>query len=55
MNSRCLSGVELLVVVEALVLVAVVLFSLASFPPASLAFPGASLDVLAASELAYPL
>jgi hypothetical protein len=37
------------------VVVAVVApFSLASFPPASLASPGASLDVPAASELAFP-
>ena len=41
-------------VVEALVLVVVVPFSLASFPPASLASPGASLDVPATSEHAYP-
>jgi hypothetical protein len=39
---------------EALVLVAVVPSSLVSFPPGSLASPGASLDVPAASELAYP-
>ena len=29
-------------------------FSLVTFPPASLASPGASLDVPAASELAFP-
>jgi hypothetical protein len=43
-----------LVVVEALVLAVVAPFSLVTFPPASLASPGASLDVPAASELAYP-
>jgi hypothetical protein len=47
--------VELVVVVEALVLVVGVPFYLASFPPASLAFSSASLDVPVASELAYPL
>jgi hypothetical protein len=36
------------------VLVAVVPSSLASFPLSSHAFPGTSLDVLVASELAYP-
>jgi hypothetical protein len=41
------------VVVVALMVVAVVPFSLASFPPTSLASPSASLDVLAASKLAY--
>jgi hypothetical protein len=46
--------VELVVVEEALVLVAVVPSFLASFFLSSLAFPGASLDVPAASELAYP-
>lgn len=45
---------ELVVAVEALVLVAVVPSSLALFPHASLAFPSASLDVPAASEFAYP-
>jgi hypothetical protein len=42
------------VVVEALVLVVVVPFSLASSILASSAFPDASLDVPAASKLAYP-
>jgi hypothetical protein len=42
------------VVVEALVLATVAPFSLVAFPPASLASPGACLDVPAASELAYP-
>jgi hypothetical protein len=41
-------------VVEALELVAVVPSSLVSFPPASIASPGASLDVPAASAFAYP-
>jgi hypothetical protein len=41
-------------VVEALVLVAVIPSFLVSFPLSSPAFPGASLDVPAASELAYP-
>ena len=40
---------------EALVVVVVVPFTLAAFPPASLASPGASLDVPVASELAYQL
>jgi hypothetical protein len=44
---------ELVVVVEALVLVAIAPFALVSFSPASLASPGASLHVPAASELAY--
>jgi hypothetical protein len=43
-----------MVVEEALVLVVVVPSSIASFPLSSPAFPGASLDVPAASELAYP-
>jgi hypothetical protein len=46
--------VELVVVEEAMVLVVVISSFLASFPPASLASPGASLDVPAASALAYP-
>jgi hypothetical protein len=46
--------VELVVEEEALVLVAIEPFSLASFLPASIASPGASLDVPTASELAYP-
>jgi hypothetical protein len=47
-------GVELVVVEEALVLAVVAPFSLGAFPPSSFAFPGASLDVPAASELAFP-
>ena len=39
---------------EALVVVVVAPFSLSSFPPVSLASPGATLDVPAASELAFP-
>jgi hypothetical protein len=46
--------VKLVVVEEALVVVVVVPFALASFPPASLASPGTSFDVPVASELAYP-
>jgi hypothetical protein len=45
--------VELVVVVKAMVLAAVVPSSLASFLLSSPAFPGASLDVPAAFELAY--
>jgi hypothetical protein len=41
-------------VVEALVLVVVTPFALISFLLASLASPGASLDVPATSALAYP-
>ena len=43
-----------MVVVEAMVLAAVAPFSLDAFLPSSLAFPGTSLDVPAASALAYP-
>jgi hypothetical protein len=46
--------VELVVVKEALVLVGVVPSFLASFLLSSPAFPGTSLDVPAASKLAYP-
>jgi hypothetical protein len=46
--------VELVVVVGALVVVAVEPFSLVSFLLASLASPGASIDVPTASELAFP-
>jgi hypothetical protein len=45
--------VELVVVVEALVVVAVIPFSLASSLLASPAFPAASPSVLASSELAF--
>jgi hypothetical protein len=45
---------ELVVVVEALVLVAVIPSFIASFLLSSHAFPGASLDVPVASELVYP-
>jgi hypothetical protein len=46
--------VELVVVVEALVLVGVVPSFLASFLLSSSAFPSASIDIPATSELAYP-
>jgi hypothetical protein len=46
--------VELVVVVEALVLVAITPFALVAFLPISLASLGASRDVPAASKLAYP-
>jgi hypothetical protein len=42
------------VVVEPLVLAVVTPFSLVAFPPTSLTSPGTSLDVPAASALAYP-
>jgi hypothetical protein len=45
--------VELVVVVEALVVVAVEPFSLASSLLASIVFPAASSSVLASSELAF--
>jgi hypothetical protein len=44
----------MLLVVEALVVVAVAPFALVSFTPAFPTSPGASLDVPAASELAFP-
>jgi hypothetical protein len=46
--------VELVVVVEVVVVVAVVSVVLVSSPIAFPAAPGASADVLAASELAFP-
>jgi hypothetical protein len=46
--------VELVVVVEALAVLVAAPLSLASFPPAFPAAPGASLDVPAASNLAFP-
>ena len=44
----------MVVVVEAMVLAAVAPFPLVAFLPSSLASPGASLNVLAASASAYP-
>jgi hypothetical protein len=54
MNSRCLSRVELVVVVEVVVVVAVVPVVLVSSPVASPAAPSTSSDVLVTSELAFP-